>query len=370
MKPEKFDVVIIGAGFYGTAIANYLVSKPEISSIAIIESEEEPLRRASSNNQARIHNGYHYPRSLATADASRRSYAKFKSTWPSAVFSNFRHFYAISKHASLVSTKQFEATMSAIKAPLRKLSNQEMAGIFDGSRVEQGYEVLEEAFNFLELRKWANEIFLSNKIKTFFGETVISVEKDADRTAVRSDTGLTLSSKLLFNVSYGGLGQIQGLEEEVNVQIRHELTEMNLVETSGPFNEIALTVMDGPFFSLMPYPSQAGTATFSHVRYTPRFQISGISGINPYPLLNGLSQENNSFELMRRDASRFVPELANVRPVGHIREVKTILNRSATNDSRPVLFIRHKNIKAFSVLGAKIDNVFDIITELEKVDLN
>ena len=58
------DAVIIGGGFYGAAIAVYLAKQRGLKRITLIEREPTLLARASYNNQARVHNGYHYPRSL------------------------------------------------------------------------------------------------------------------------------------------------------------------------------------------------------------------------------------------------------------------------------------------------------------------
>jgi L-2-hydroxyglutarate oxidase LhgO len=70
--------VIIGAGFFGAVLADYLSNRPEFSKVAVVEMETGPLQRSSARNQARIHQGYHYPRSIATAEASRRTYSSFK----------------------------------------------------------------------------------------------------------------------------------------------------------------------------------------------------------------------------------------------------------------------------------------------------
>ena len=58
------DAVIIGGGFYGSSIAIYLAKQRGFKRITLIEREAELLSRASYNNQARVHNGYHYPRSF------------------------------------------------------------------------------------------------------------------------------------------------------------------------------------------------------------------------------------------------------------------------------------------------------------------
>lgn len=65
------DAVIIGGGFYGSAIAVYLAKQRGFKHIVLVEREDSLLKRASHNNQARVHNGYHYPRSFTTAYRSR-----------------------------------------------------------------------------------------------------------------------------------------------------------------------------------------------------------------------------------------------------------------------------------------------------------
>ncbi len=71
------DAVIIGGGFYGAAIALYLARQRGFREILLIEREAELLTRASYNNQARVHNGYHYPRSFTTAYRSRINLPRF-----------------------------------------------------------------------------------------------------------------------------------------------------------------------------------------------------------------------------------------------------------------------------------------------------
>ncbi|MCI5632896.1 FAD-dependent oxidoreductase, partial [Helicobacter sp.] len=58
----KYDCIVIGGGFYGCMLALELHQK--FKKILILEKENDILTRASLINQARIHGGYHYPRSL------------------------------------------------------------------------------------------------------------------------------------------------------------------------------------------------------------------------------------------------------------------------------------------------------------------
>jgi glycine/D-amino acid oxidase-like deaminating enzyme len=367
---HEYDAIVIGAGFFGAVLADYLSNRPGFAEVAVIEMEQGALKRSSSRNQARIHQGYHYPRSLATAQASRRSYSGFKEKWPSAVFTDFRHLYGIARHGSKVSPEQFSATMRAIGAPLRELGQLESGAVFDSRRIEKAYEVVEEAFDFRELAAWASEVLEKPGLDVFFGETVQAVESTPNNVLVRCKSGLEISSKLVFNVTYSGLGGIQGIGEELEGQVSHELTEMNLVSATQELSELAITVMDGPFFSLMPYPSMAPLQTLSHVRYTPLVREAGLRHKSPYRDLDDLDPGSFSFNSMTRDASRFVPALSEVQLRGTIREVKTVLIRSSHDDSRPILFFKHRDPRVFSILGGKIDNVFDMIERLDMENLN
>ncbi len=69
---------------------------------------------------------------------------------------------------------------------------------------------------------------------------------------------------------------------------------------------------------------------------------------------------------MIRDAERYIPRLKDCRYVDSLWEVKTVLPQSEVDDSRPILFRRNQGIKNFTcILGAKIDNVYDIPDELQ-----
>jgi len=145
---------------------------------------------------------------------------------------------------------------------------------------------------------------------------------------------------------------------------------MNLVRTNHELSGLAITVMDGPFFSLMPYPSRAPLQTLSHVRYTPLVREPDLKYKSGYLALDELDTASYSFSSMIRDASRFVPALGEAELKSTVREVKTVLTRSSYDDSRPILFVKHKDPRVFSILGGKIDNVSDMIQRLEMEELS
>jgi glycine/D-amino acid oxidase-like deaminating enzyme len=66
---ESCEAAVIGGGFYGLYLAEYLAAR--VGRVLLFEREPGLMRRASYANQARVHNGYHYPRSVLTALRSR-----------------------------------------------------------------------------------------------------------------------------------------------------------------------------------------------------------------------------------------------------------------------------------------------------------
>jgi len=75
--------------------------------IIILERSKRPFARASAINQARVHNGYHYPRSYETAKKVANYYNKFNHDFAFAINNSFEHIYAISNIGSKTSSNEF-----------------------------------------------------------------------------------------------------------------------------------------------------------------------------------------------------------------------------------------------------------------------
>lgn len=70
-----FDKIIIGAGLYGLYAADFCAKRGE--RVLVLEYDAQPFMRATYINQARVHMGYHYPRSYATAIKSAHYFNRF-----------------------------------------------------------------------------------------------------------------------------------------------------------------------------------------------------------------------------------------------------------------------------------------------------
>lgn len=176
----------------------------------------------------------------------------------------------------------------------------------------------------------------------------------------------SVTAKYVFNCTYSGINQILRASDLPIIPLKHELAEMALVAVPEPLKHLGITVMCGPFFSIMPFPSR-GLHTLSHVRYTPHCYWQDSEdfcvdfGISP----SKIPRKTNYLQMVR-DAERYMPILKECRHVDSIWEVKTVLPQSEVDDSRPILFKKDQGIKNLTcILGGKIDNVYDIPDELQ-----
>jgi glycine/D-amino acid oxidase-like deaminating enzyme len=363
--------IIVGGGAYGCHVALRLAERFGGEGVLIVEREADLLRRASYNNQARVHGGYHYPRSLLTGFRSRVNAPKFAREFKDAVVSDFVHCYAIGRRRSNVTAGQFEKFCRRIGADIRP-ARSSLVRLFDGEHIEAVFEVREPAFDADRLR---------DMLRTRIGQAgiALALETEATRVTVEREAGTKAGRPLrlltrnvrsgqrgelccghLYNCTYSSLNGLLARSGLETVRLKHQATEIALVEVPASLRGLAVTVMCGPFFSLMPFPPLR-LATLSHVGYTPHYEWVDDPLEGGHPGHEPPFPQGTRFDRMRRDAMRYLPRLKDCSYVRSLWEVKTILPQSGVNDSRPILFKRDPAApNVVSLLGGKIDNIFDL----------
>ena len=115
---KKYDCIVIGGGFFGSTLGLFL--KEYFDNVVVLEQEKDILQRASYVNQARVHMGYHYPRSLVTAFRSLANFPKFIKDFEKAIKNDFDKYYAIAKVGSKINANQFYEIYKKMGAPISK----------------------------------------------------------------------------------------------------------------------------------------------------------------------------------------------------------------------------------------------------------
>jgi glycine/D-amino acid oxidase-like deaminating enzyme len=364
---SEWDVAVIGGGFFGCMTALHL--RRRHAHVLLLEKGDALLGRASYNNQARVHNGYHYPRSLTTALRSRLNFPRFVTQFASCLDRGFDQFYAVARLFSNVTARQFRNFFLRVGAPVAPAPTA-VARLFNPDLIEEIFRVTEYAFDAVRLRDLLRGWLDAAGVEVHTGAEVLRVKPrtGANPMLVMTAAGREheLTAGDVYNCTYAHLNQVLAASGLPLVPLKQELTEMALVEVPEALRGLGVTVMCGPFFSLMPFPPR-GLCTLSHVRYTPHDAWhEGPGDYAPADAEAARRPRQSHAGWMIQDAARYLPPLRHCRYVDSLWEIKTVLPRNEVDDGRPILFRRDHGLKGLHcVLGAKIDNVYDLLDELD-----
>lgn len=363
VRREEYDAVVIGGGFYGCSVALFLAAR--FPRVLILEREDDLLRRASYVNQARVHNGYHYPRSFITALRSHVNFPQFVRDFGGCVDSSFEKVYAIARH-SKVTAFQFRRVFTDLGAPVRPASPK-IKRLFDAKLIEEVFTVEEYAFDAVKLRDLLAARLDEARVEVLCNAEVRRVVALSGRMlAVHLADGSAVAARRVFNCTYAALNVVLQASGLPLLPLKHEVAEIALVEVPDELKRVGVTVMDGPFFSVMPFPAR-GLHSLSHVRYTPHESWSDVENYrDSYDYFRCTRRESHAL-FMLKDAQRYLPLLGEARHVDSLFDLKTVLLENEIDDGRPILYRRDYGLQNFSlVMGGKIDNIYDILATLEE----
>src|SRR5256885_2266353 len=163
-RSRDYDAVVIGAGFYGASVAVYLSDAG--ARVALLDRGPDMLTRASYANQARVHNGYHYPRSFLTGLRASVNFPRFVADFQDCIHDSFEQIYAIPHSNTKVSAHQFRSFCRRIGAWMSPAPSSIMR-LFEPLMIDAAYLVREFAFDAGRLRERLRELLSSSNVDLF-----------------------------------------------------------------------------------------------------------------------------------------------------------------------------------------------------------
>lgn len=362
-----YDAVVVGGGYFGIRVAEYLASQAGFHDIALVEAEPALMTRASLRNQGRVHQGYHYPRSWTTAMGSRINLPRFVAEHQDCIRAGVTSVYAVSRRNSKVSSAQFLRFCRQIGAPIAA-APAAITRLFEPSEVAGVFVVEEPVLDVERFTLVCRAIIARIGIPVHLNTRVSSVAAMPSGFVELSLDGpsetVHMVARQVYNCTYSGLGSLGGSPSPGRF-LKHELAELAVVRVPEELANIGVTVVDGSFFSLLPYGSR-DEHTLSHVRYTPRQAWFDQPDVNPYAKLAAEVPMSHADRMIRAGA-RHLPSLARAQYVRSIYEVKSVLVGNESDDGRPILYLRDSPVAGCtSILGGKLDNVYDVLARLDE----
>lgn len=373
---RKYDKVIIGAGLYGLYAAKRCSDKGE--KVLVLEYDRAPFQRATYINQARVHMGYHYPRSLTTAVKSAGYFRRFVEDFGFCIHDRFEQIYATSGRFSWTNAEQFMEFCRAagIRCEEVAVSKYFQTGMCDGAFLTEEY-----TYDAGILQKYYEEQLSDRNNVTFLFEARLKKilrKNDVFEVWMCDDT--CFEAPFVLNATYASVNQIiektEGIDQE-KFKIKYELCEIILCEPDDTLRGTGITVMDGPFFSIMPF-GKTGLHSLTSVTFTPhvtsyeelptfRCQERSEDGrpeCRPEALGNCntcIHKPDSAWPYMSHLADKYLkPEYAYTYKES-LYSMKPILKSSEVDDSRPTAIrVLSESPVFISVLSGKINTVYDL----------
>lgn len=342
----------------------------------VLECEDAPFQRATYINQARVHQGYHYPRSLSTAMKSAGYFARFNEDYDFCINREFQKVYATSKEYSWSDGAQFLKFCQAANIPCEELNPKKFfkEGMCDGAFLTREY-----TYDAMILKDYFIDRLseLGNAAEIHFGAEITAIEKTQDAYELEVKEKGTCEhyvTGFLLNATYASTNQLLDMVGFEKFDIKYELCEIILCDVNDRLREYGFTVMDGPFFSLMPF-GKTGLHSLTSVTFTPhatsyekvpRFscQEGNSAYCNDRHLgnCNGCKKKpQTAFPYMSSLARKYLKEEYQFDYRSSLFSMKPILMSSELDDSRPtVIRVYSKKPDFIGVLSGKINTVYDL----------
>jgi len=366
MARVHFDRIVIGGGLFGSFAALTLAKQG--FRVCIVEQGPEILGRASYINQARLHTGLHYPRSLETALECVSYYEKFRSMFPTAI-RDFDQVYAISRFNSKTSGEDFLSFIERLGIEVKQI-RPEMH--FNISSISDAYMVEEPSFDTTELRKiFLEQIAAYPNITIMLNAQMVGGSIGADESLLQLADGRTLFTNGLVIAAYAGLN---GIRQTLGLQplpLSFEIADVHLGQVSDEFRNVGFTIMDGPFWSMMPFGksnlsslTSVGLTPIDKANLLPVFSCqesrrdcipSALADCNSceFRPMSNFSHIIQQMSLHLRDGYQF-------KQAGRLTTVKAVLTSSEVDDSRPTVIQKEHLKNVWTIFSGKVTTIFDI----------
>jgi len=336
-------ILVIGGGIFGCSISLEL-SKYGLD-VTLIEKDSDIMNNASKCNHNRIHYGYHYPRSIETATQSLDGLLSFLMMYKESIISNFPNYYSISIDQSQVNS--FEYKKFCDKAGINYHSEYPSSNIMNPLLIEDSFKVEEPIFDWEILKS-----IIINKLKN----SQVNLQLNTPFTKHH------LNYDFIINCSYSGINEVNNIIGVPSLKFKLQDVIIPIFEYNHP--KIGLTVMDGPFCSIMPKGNTPNQFLLYHAKYSILKETEDV-------VLSPLKDISYNLEMIKKDSSRYFPFINDVKFIDYWRTTRAIpITNNDERLSKIITYPTHPNF--ITVFSGKVSTCVKVAKQIKKglVDKN
>jgi hypothetical protein len=316
-------IAIIGAGWVGCHLTKILRVAHQVHLYEALDVFE----LASSHNQNRLHQGFHYPRNHRTRMLCKNTFEQFTNEYSEFLVRVPKNVYAVSKNSNI----DFITYKNILRADEITFNDTILSEVIN---IEGAIETGEMYIDSTKVKKYFKELLKDNLIyKQITKQELLMQEYDLVINCTNNylkDTAIESYYELTISLIY----------EKINNNLEFD----------------ALTLVDGNFFSIYPYIENLYTIT--DVEYTPLHKEVSIKEISNKVKLIDDTKINNIKQLIEKKIVNNYPNfLQDFKYKSYFTAVKSkTYNESA--DRYPIISI--ENSKVINCFTGKIQGIYKI----------
>jgi hypothetical protein len=348
-------VLIIGGGIFGCCTA-FVLSESKFL-VDLIDEENDIMRKASFVNHNRIHLGYHYLRSIETAEQSIEGLLSFLFYFGDSVIHQFPNYYGIAKENSKTSAQQFLDFCNKVgigyeeEYPDHFLLNPDL--------LDSCFKVPEPIWDYSSLKNTISKQIGSSKVNLYLNSKCQDIKTLSDGVFEVKFNGEVKHYDIVINATYANLNQINAM---LGLEPKKLLFEDVAIPVFNyPSFPFGLTVMDGPFCSVMPHGKIANEFLLYHVKES--VLRSKIDVNRPDFKINDFECKS---ENIYNASAQFMPFLDQAVHSTINRTIRTVFENS--DDARLSEVNTYGEVKNyFSILSGKITTCMQVALEIKHI---
>jgi hypothetical protein len=295
------------------------------------------MLKATKNNHNRIHYGYHYPRSLDTTNQSLNGFISFVTCYGNSILYGFKNYYAIAKEGSLTSVNSFKEFCN--KSGIGIVSKYPNNSFLNKDMVSDSFLVEEPVYDWLKLQSIVKSRLSKSNIDLRVSTNYLNCNENFDFT---------------INCTYSDINDISKFNNVKQFLFKKQDVIIPIFKSN--IEKIGLTVMDGPFCSIMPKGFNLNEFLLYHAKYSIVEETTNSD-------LNLDADVNEKINLILNKSKLFFPFLNDVQVIDYWRSKRAI--PITNDDSRLSEIITYDNNPNFiTVFSGKITTAVKIAKQV------
>lgn len=357
--PSGPRVAVIGGGIFGATCALELAQSCDI---VLFERHANLMTEVSYNNQFRHHSGFHYARSYDTIQEIKAARNDFESRYRETVVSKFPAYYCTSATGVEIPAERYRAACQSNGLNFTIQAPPEV--VLDPTTVSLCLRTDEAVYDITRFRRLvAARLADSSSIDVRLGTEVVSgvlLPDTRKRLTFSGPDGTREESfDFLINATYANRNLVSKWFGFPLAPLRFDLYELLLLRL--PIEQICVTVLDGPFTSLVG-TGEEGDFLLSHIHQSVLKSTVPDDGMPPR-----WGEIRSNRRNILRHASRYLPILAKAEVIESRCATRAVSAYAKDFDARPTVVSDH-GFGCWSVLGGKIitcvTNALEIAREI------